>query len=175
MSADAVNESAPIAPAAPPAPLPPRSLAVARIALGWIFLWAFLDKTFGLGYSTPAEEAWINGGSPTSEFFSGGAGGVYSAVAGQPWADWLFMIAQAGLGLGLMLGVLLRLASIGGAVLMIALWYSMLPLENNPIVDPHFVFAAMMIAFIFTGAGDRWGLGRPWSRIPLVRRFPLLR
>ncbi|MEU4541590.1 hypothetical protein AB0G15_42860, partial [Streptosporangium sp. NPDC023825] len=28
--------------------------AIARIGLGWIFLWAFLDKTFGWGFATPA-------------------------------------------------------------------------------------------------------------------------
>ena len=35
------------------------------MVLGFEFLWAFLDKTFGFGYATPAERAWINGGSPT--------------------------------------------------------------------------------------------------------------
>jgi hypothetical protein len=43
-------------------------LAVFRVVLGFEFLWAFLDKTFGLGYATPAERAWINGGSPTKGF-----------------------------------------------------------------------------------------------------------
>ena len=40
-------------------------LAVFRVAIGFAFLWAFLDKTFGFGYATPAAKAWINGGSPT--------------------------------------------------------------------------------------------------------------
>lgn len=31
-------------------------------------LWAFLDKTFGLGYATPAANAWVDGGSPTKGF-----------------------------------------------------------------------------------------------------------
>ncbi|MFC4062642.1 hypothetical protein ACFOWE_30465, partial [Planomonospora corallina] len=44
---------------AAPAALTPRTPAayafgVARIALGWVFLWAFLDKMFGLGFATPA-------------------------------------------------------------------------------------------------------------------------
>ncbi|MEU1390068.1 hypothetical protein ABZ444_29030, partial [Nonomuraea sp. NPDC005730] len=42
--------------------------AVARIAIGWIFLWAFLDKTFGWGFATPAGKAWVAGGSPTTGF-----------------------------------------------------------------------------------------------------------
>src|SRR6478672_9186004 len=41
-----------------------------RLALGIEFLWAFLDKTFGLGYATPTARAWINGGSPTKGFLS---------------------------------------------------------------------------------------------------------
>ena len=41
-----------------------------RLALGWIFLWAFLDKLFGLGHSTPSTGAWINGGSPTKGFLA---------------------------------------------------------------------------------------------------------
>jgi hypothetical protein len=41
-----------------------RFLAVFRVVVGLEFLWAFLDKTFGLGYATPAARAWINGGSP---------------------------------------------------------------------------------------------------------------
>ncbi|MER7365496.1 hypothetical protein ABT353_22580, partial [Nonomuraea wenchangensis] len=42
--------------------------AAARISIGWVFLWAFLDKTFGWGFATPAAKAWINGGSPTTGF-----------------------------------------------------------------------------------------------------------
>src|SRR5690606_6862690 len=45
-------------------------LAAARIAIGWVFLWAFLDKTFGLGFATAREDAWINGGSPTFGFLN---------------------------------------------------------------------------------------------------------
>ena len=47
-----------------------RALAVLRLATGFIFLWAFLDKTFGLGFSTPAERAWLNGGTPSQGFLA---------------------------------------------------------------------------------------------------------
>ena len=45
-------------------------LAVFRVVLGFEFLWAFLDKLFGLGYATPSAKAWIAGGSPTKGFLS---------------------------------------------------------------------------------------------------------
>jgi thiosulfate dehydrogenase [quinone] large subunit len=41
------------------------AIAVMRVAIGFVFLWAFLDKTFGFGYAIPSARAWIHGGSPT--------------------------------------------------------------------------------------------------------------
>ena len=43
-------------------------IAAIRLSLGWIFLWAFLDKLFGLGHETAAKAAWIHGGHPTLGF-----------------------------------------------------------------------------------------------------------
>src|SRR5512138_1326803 len=57
-----------------------RTLAVLRVSLGFVFLWAFLDKTFGFGYATPAAKAWINGGSPTKGFLSSVAVGPFEAT-----------------------------------------------------------------------------------------------
>ena len=37
------------------------ALFLLRLALGVEFLWAFFDKLFGLGYSTPSARAWLNG------------------------------------------------------------------------------------------------------------------
>ena len=71
------------------------ALAALRIATGFVFLWAFLDKTFGLHYSTPSARAWIHGGSPTRGFLSNVAVGpfqsAFHSIAGNPVADWLFM------------------------------------------------------------------------------------
>jgi thiosulfate dehydrogenase (quinone) large subunit len=61
-----------------------------------MFLWAFLDKTFGLGYSTSSAHAWIHGGSPTKGFLASLNAGPFTTMfhhwAGQSWADWLFML-----------------------------------------------------------------------------------
>src|SRR5690625_3160916 len=46
-------------------------LGLVRIFIGFYFLWAFADKLLGLGFSTPKEGAWINGGSPTTGFLGG--------------------------------------------------------------------------------------------------------
>src|SRR3954447_16622877 len=101
-------------------------LAGLRIALGWIFLWAFLDKLFGLGHETSSAQAWINGGSPTKGFLgkavSGPFEGFYHGFAGAAWADWLFMLGLAGIGIALIAGIGMRFAAVAGSVLLVAMW-----------------------------------------------------
>ena len=91
-----------------------RSLAALRIAFGLTFLWAFFDKLFGLGYATPEERAWINGGDPTAGFLKGSEGpfdSFYHSLVGDWWVSPLFMIGLAGIGLALTLGIGMRIAA----------------------------------------------------------------
>ncbi len=81
------------------------AFAVARLSIGFVFLWAFLDKLVGLDHATPAAKAWINGGSPTTGFLNGVKGpfgGVFGSITGTP-ADWLFMAGLLGIGIALTL------------------------------------------------------------------------
>ena len=114
----------------------PVAWAVTRIALGFVFLWAFVDKLFGFGFGTPTERAWINGGSPTTGFLSGVEGpfaDFFNGMAGQAWADWLFMAGLAGIGIALIAGVAMRIAAASGALMLVFMWLASLPLENNPV------------------------------------------
>jgi thiosulfate dehydrogenase [quinone] large subunit len=154
-------------------------LAAARIALGWVFLWAFLDKTFGLGFATERADAWINGGSPTFGFLNFATEGkvfhdVFASLAG-PAADWVFMIGLLGLGLALILGVGLRIAAISGSILLVLMWAAELRLENNPFMDDHIVYALVLVALAIYGAGRTWGLGKTWEKLSVVKRFPILK
>ncbi|MGK5550728.1 hypothetical protein ACSNOI_03860 [Actinomadura kijaniata] len=150
-----------------------------RLAIGWVFVWAFLDKTFGLGHETPAARAWIDGGSPTKGFLAnspqGPFAGIYHELAGQTWADWLFMVGLAGIGIALMLGVGMRIAAATGALLLVLMWTAVLPPANNPFMDDHLVYAAVLVGLALVAAGDTLGLGRRWSGTVLVRRFPILK
>ncbi|MEU7875983.1 hypothetical protein [Dactylosporangium sp. NPDC049140] len=153
-------------------------LAGIRLALGWIFLWAFLDKLFGLGFATPSARAWINGGSPTNGFLGSAKGpfsGFYQAIAGTAGADVLFMGALLAIGVALLLGIGMRLAAVGGALLTIMMWTAVLPPASNPFMDDHLVYAAVLILLALLGAGNTLGLGRIWAALPLVRRAPWLR
>ncbi|MGC5019130.1 hypothetical protein [Micromonospora sp. DT47] len=150
-----------------------------RIALGWIFLWAFLDKAFGLGHGTEPKNAWINGGSPTKGFLTFGAAGpvkgVYNDIAGATWADWLFMIGLAGLGVALLLGIGMRIAAVTGDLLLVLMWTAVLPPENNLFMDDHLIYAAVLAGLALVGAGNTLGLGRTWANLPIVRKFGWLR
>lgn len=167
-----------------------RWLAVSRIALGFVFLWAFLDKTFGLGYSTPVAKAWINGGSPTSGFLGHVEAGpfrtFFMALSGSVVVDTLFMLGMAAVGLALILGIGLRIAAVAGALIMVLMWAAEWPLAQltfdgqpsgsvNPIVDYHLIYALLAIVVALTAAGRTWGLGRIWESTSLVKRLPWLR
>ncbi|MFG1827420.1 hypothetical protein ACGFIJ_33515 [Microbispora bryophytorum] len=153
--------------------------AAARIAIGWVFLWAFLDKLFGWGLATPAAKAWTNGGSPTAGFLKGTAdhtlGGLFTTLAGQPWVDWLFMTGLAGIATALILGIGMRIAATTGGLLLLTMWAAELPLTTNPIIDEHIIYAIVLIGLTLTGAGTTLGLGTQWTATPLVRRYPILK
>ncbi len=150
-----------------------------RLALGWTFLWAFLDKTFGLGHATPKDGSWLNGGSPTEGFLTFAAAGpfkgFYNDIAGAAWADWLFMLGLAGIGTALILGVFVNIASASGALMLVLMWTAVLPPENNPFMDDHLIYAAVLGLLALTHAGRYLGLGAMWERMPFVKKHPVLR
>lgn len=153
--------------------------AALRISLGWVFLWAFLDKTFGLGYATESADAWIRGGSPTNGFLAfaatGPFQGTYNDLAGATWADWLFMIGLLGIGVALTLGIAMRIAAGAGALMLVLMWTAVLPPPNNPFMDDHVVYAMVLVLITALGAGRWFGLGALWESTPIVRRLPWLK
>lgn len=166
------------------------AFASLRLLTGFAFLWAFLDKTFGLGYATQSGKGWIDGGSPTKGFLGSVAVGpmesTFHSWAGDTWADWLFMLGLLGIGVALVAGVALRLAAVAGTVMMALMWVAEWPpaqhlsdgspsMSTNPFVDYHVIYAVALIALAAAAAGDTLGLGRLWAGLPLVRRSRWLR
>ncbi|CAN5256481.1 DoxX family membrane protein [soil metagenome] len=155
-----------------------RSLAVLRIATGFIFLWAFLDKTFGLGFSTPTARAWINGGTPSQGFLNSDAvtgplKPFFAAIA-TPTTDVLFMLGMIAVGLAVMLGIGLRISAVAGTIIMLFMYLAEWPFaanlaSTNPLVDYHIIYALALIAIALLSAGDTWGFGRAWKKLPFVR------
>ncbi|MCX5095980.1 hypothetical protein OOK36_45735 [Streptomyces sp. NBC_00365] len=155
-----------------------------RLLTGFVFLWAFLDKTFGFGYATPSGKGWIDGGSPTKGFLSGVAAGpmesTFHSWAGAAWADWLFMAGLLGIGLALVGGFALRLAAVAGTAMMALMWVAEWPpakhlsdgsasMSSNPFTDYHLIYAVVLVALALASAGDTLGFGRLWAKLPFVR------
>nr|WP_245782888.1 DoxX family membrane protein [Amycolatopsis sacchari] len=169
-------------------PTAAKVMAVLRVATGLVFLWAFLDKTFGWGYSTTSAQAWINGGSPTKGFLShvdvGPFAGTLRSWAGAPWADWLFMTGLLAIGLAVVLGIGLRVAAVTGTLMLLLMWVAEWPLDRfteagqpsgstNPIIDYHLLYAIALIALAAVYAGNTWGFGRRWAQVVRQRRWLL--
>ena len=155
-------------------------IAVLRISTGFVFLWAFLDKLFGLGYATAGERAWINGGSPTKGFLSNVAVGpfqdLFNNIAGAWWANLLFMLGLGAIGAAVMLGVALWPSAIAGTLMMLLMWTAEWPFaqfasdgsatgSSNPFMDYHIIYALALIVAAATYSGRTLGLGRRWEKL----------
>ena len=153
---------------------------VLRLAMGWTFLWSFIDKLFGLGFSTPSGSGWIDGGSPTAGFLGFATKGpfaeLFKDMAGSPVVEWMFMMCLLGVGLALMLGIGVRIAAASGAAMYLLIYIAgYLPPEHNPFLDEHLIFPVLLLGLALINSGRFLGLGKLWERIPMVERFPLLR
>ena len=152
--------------------------ALLRIGMGWIFLWAFLDKLFGPGFATEAGKGWIDGGSPTYGFLNfaatGPLEGYYNTIAGNAVVDWLFMLGLLAIGLPLVLGIGVRIAASIGVVMLLLMYSALILPENNPVLDDHIIYAVIMLGLAIANPGYSLGLGRWWGKTRLVKKFPAL-
>jgi len=147
--------------------------ALVRLSLGFIFLWAFVDKLFGLGFATcrdkmnvvhtACSQAWLHGGSPTTGFLGHAVQGPFASfyhhLAGKTVVDWLFMVGLLVVGVGLLFGVWVRWASLIGIVMLMLMWSSLLWPANNPFVDEHLVYSLALLGIYFSEpAQELWSL-----------------
>ena len=123
-------------------------LSATRVLMGFIFLWAFLDKTFGLGRATESANSWISGGSPTTGFLSHAVQGplapLFNSLAGVAIVDWLFMLGLLFVGVTLIINRYVKWGGIAGIVMMILMYLALLWPANNPIIDEHIIYAFVL-------------------------------
>ena len=71
-----------------------------------------------------------------------------------------------GIGVAMIAGAGLKIAAVGGTLLMLFMYLAELPLAlggTNPITDSHWVEAMLLIISAVTLSGDTWGLGKWWA------------
>lgn len=160
-----------------------------RIGLGFVFLWAFFDKLIGLGFATcknpesgavdvMCDKAWLEGGSPTTGFLKFGTDGpfadFYQSLAGNVIVDWLFMLGLLGIGVALILGIGMRIATVSGALMMLMMYTAAMPPANNPVIDDHIIYALVLIGLLKQNDSQALGFGDRWRQTNLVKKYPVL-
>ena len=78
------------------------------------------------------------------------------------------MLGLLGIGLALVLGIGLRIAAVAGTALLVMMWLAELPLENNPIVDDHLVYAAIL--WVIALGARQMSLFDWWAKFAFVKK-----
>jgi len=161
-------------------------LSLTRIAIGFTFLWAFLDKLFGLGFSTcrttaedgsfsidvMCEKAWLSGGHVTEGYlvFGGNPNSPFHDffvdLGSQRWTDWIFMVGLLGIGLALILGIGTKVAMYAGPTMLMFMYATQMLPATNPVVDEHLVESLAIIGIVLVELGHQSiGLGKWWRKL----------
>lgn len=146
------------------------SVFTLRIALGWVMLWAGIDKIIEPLRGNPRWTAsgFLNFAIPEGNPFRQVFVAMDSAAI-----DYLVMWGLLLVGLSLILGVLTRFAAFWGFVMMtffwLAAWEGWFKLEHGWVVDEHVIYMLLFFGLGAFGAGrilgiDRWIEQQPWFK-----------
>ena len=120
-----------------------------RVVMGWTFFYAGITKVLDPTWSA---RGFLLNAIPEGNPF----GGVWATMA----EEWLWLIDPLNawgltlVGLGLLLGVLVRWSAFWGAVMMLFYWAASLPLANGLVIDDHVVYALLLFGLGAFGATD---------------------
>jgi len=149
----------------------PKAVAIGRIVIGVIFLWAGLEKVIGgagewsakgfLAFGTSGTLGWpfvaevVEGTvfNPTHEFWVGlsANAGVMSVI------NLLVPFGQVAIGTSLILGIATRFASAMGALMMLFFFFAAWDFAYG-IVNQHLTYAVVTLGLGVIGAGNYYGL-----------------
>jgi thiosulfate dehydrogenase [quinone] large subunit len=162
------------------------SVALLRVGMGLVFLWAALEKLLGpagqvegfLKYGTAGTLGWPFVQLPTA------VGTVFNPTYSL-WSSMadnstvmavifpLVALGQLGIGIGLVLGLLTRFSAAMGtlllATLLVAQWNFI-----YGIVNQHIAYGIALVAIAGTGAGRFYGLDNAVARMPFAQQRPWL-
>ncbi|MFB6218150.1 MAG: DoxX family membrane protein [Halobacteriaceae archaeon] len=141
-----------------------------RLVMGWTLFYAGITKVLAGGWSA---KGYLTHAIPEGNPF----GGFWATLA----ADWLWLIDPLNMwgltlvGLGLLLGALVRWSAFWGAVMMLFYWASSLPLQHGIVIDDHVVYALLLFGLGAFGAGRILGLDAYLEDTAVVRNNRWLR
>ena len=120
-----------------------------RVSLGWLFLFAGYSKLTTVG-GFSAKQFLLSLHGPFSQF--------YLPLAGNPLIDNLVMWGEILIGICLILGVLVRLVSFLGIIMMLLFYFSEYPPEHSFIVNDQLIYAFILLYLMVSNAGYFYGL-----------------
>lgn len=149
------------------------SLLGLRIVMGWTMLWAGIDKLReGLDGLQPKWSAQgylqfaIHEDNPFRDMFID--------MAGSGTVDFLVVWGLTLTGIGLLLGLFLRLSAFFCAVMMTMFWLSAwqgwFKLEHGWVVDDHLVYVVLLFGLGAFGAGRILGLDKRIEKSAFVQK-----
>lgn len=147
------------------------SFFILRISMGWFMFYAGITKVLNPDWSAAG---YLKGAKTFA--------GFYQWLASPEILPVINFVNEWGLtllGVSLILGIGVRLASILGAALMILYYFPILDFPySGPhtfIIDEHIIYALALLLFATFRAGRIWGLGSVCLRLPICSKFPRLR
>lgn len=149
------------------------SLLSMRLVMAWVFFQAGFQKFLESGWSAAGflENTTLN------------PFGMFTMMAGEPVVDMMVIYGQLAIGLGLFFGALVRLASLGGGIMMVLFWLGSLegglmaglPIEHGYLVSSHIVYLLLLFGIGAFGAGRILGIDAWLEQKNWFERYPWLR
>ena len=84
------------------------------------------------------------------------------------------MIGLLLIGLALILGIGMRVATGAGSIMLALMWLAALPPEHNPFMDDHLIYIFALAVLNGGEAGKVFGLGTWWTKQRFVKKNPWL-
>lgn len=166
------------------APISRYGVALLRVVVGVIFIWAGLDKVFNGGapgnwsaqaylkFATNGTLGWpFVTGTPDPNAIYNPTHAFWVSVANNDFAmtivNNLVVAGEMCVGIALIFGIVTRFAGAMGALMMLFLFLAGWSFTNG-IVEEHLTYAVVLLALAGMGAGNYYGLDRI-----LGSRFPV--
>jgi thiosulfate dehydrogenase [quinone] large subunit len=154
-------------------PLAQVAVAIGRIVIGVIFLWAGLGKLLGSGpegfsaagflqFGTAGTLGWpfVSGEVAEGTIFNPTHDFWVSLAANDglmPILNFLVVFGQIAIGVALILGIFTRFAAAMGTLMMLFFFLAAWEFEHG-IVNQHLTYAVATFGLAVVGAGNYWGL-----------------
>jgi thiosulfate dehydrogenase [quinone] large subunit len=143
-----------------------------RLAMAWTFLYAASHQVFDPHFSVAG---FLSHTKTFRDVYA-----VFTTPAVAPTISFLVAYGHLLIGLSLLLGLMVRVSSIFGILLMLVYWtahmdWPYIEDTNNFILDYHLVYAGVLVFLIGKHAGHVFGLDGWAERLALFARHPSLR